>query len=155
MRCFLLSLILFVAHPAGNALLAQTKSVSLELGGSAGLASVNWEKTFREAENHTLAYRIGLSGFPIDRNSGFTFVLPLAIQARWGARPHQFETAMGLSVSFTTRAKLFSQAIPAIGYRYQKEGKRLFFKAAYTPLISFIFNWQYQHWAGLTIGYDL
>ncbi|MEL7532680.1 MAG: hypothetical protein AAFN10_15280 [Bacteroidota bacterium] len=155
MRWLLLVALWWGISPAGNALFAQTKSLSLELGGSAGLASINYEKAFREAANHQLAYRIGISGFPIDQNSGFAFVLPFALQARWGAKAHQLEAAMGLSLSFTTRLKLFSQAIPSIGYRYQAEGKRVFFKAAYTPLVSFIFNWQYQHWGGLTIGYDL
>lgn len=148
-------LIFFSLFPAGNALFAQTKSLSLELGGSAGLGSINYEKAFREAAKHQLAFRIGISGFPIDRNSGFAFVLPFTLQARWGVRPHQLETAMGFNLSLTTRAKLFSQAIPAIAYRFQVEGRRLFFRLAYTPLISFIFNWQYQHWGGLTIGYDL
>ncbi|MFK7921251.1 MAG: hypothetical protein AB8H47_04805 [Bacteroidia bacterium] len=152
-RLYLLIVCLLI--PAGNALLAQTRSLSLELGGSAGLASINYEKAFREAANLKLAYRIGLSGFPIDRNSGIAFVLPFALQARWGTGPHKLETAMGFSLSFTTRVKFFSQAIPAIGYRYQASDKRLFYKIAYTPLISFLFNWQYQHWAGITIGYDL
>lgn len=146
---------LFLLIPAGNAAFAQTKSLSLELGGSAGLASINYEKAFREASNHQLAYRIGLSGFPIDRNSGMAFVLPFALQARWGTGPHRLEAAMGLSLSFTTRLKLFSQAIPAIAYRYQAPDKRIFYKLSYTPLISFLFHWQYQHWAGITIGYDL
>lgn len=191
-------LLSFLLIPAGNALLAQTRSISLELGGSAGLASINYEKTFREAgwgkekgktsdgesecpsllnrprllhsslklaighfqafreaTRPQLAYRIGLSGFPIDRNSGMVFVLPFALQARWGTGPHKLEAAMGFSLSFTTRVKVFSQAIPAIGYRYQADDKRIFYKITYTPLISFWFNWQYQHWAGITIGYDL
>ncbi|MEL6592676.1 MAG: hypothetical protein AAFQ68_21435 [Bacteroidota bacterium] len=155
MRLFLLvATILLVGAPSENAY-TQSRSLSLELGGSAGIASLNFEKAFREAANQQLSYRIGISGFPIDGNSGVALIFPLALQYRRGAGPHQAELAMGLNLSLTTRGKFFTQAIPAIGYRFQREEKRWFWKVSYTPLISFIFNWQYQHWAGLSIGYDL
>ncbi len=131
------------------------KSIYLEFGGSAGIGSFNYENIFAEKGKTNLLYRIGVSGFPIDKNNGFVFVVPTIFGALIGQSNNKIELGIGQTLSFTTKGKIFSLATPIIGYRYQNMNKQLFFRITYTPLISYILDLQYQHWAGVSIGYNL
>ena len=131
------------------------KSIYLELGGSAGIGSINYEHVFRQKGKFDLLYRVGMSGFPIDKNNGFVFVVPTTLGALVGAGNNKFEAGIGQGLSITTKGKVFSLVTPIIGYRYQNRNKRVYFRVLYTPLISYILDFQYQNWAGISIGYSL
>lgn len=131
------------------------RSIYLEFGGSAGIGSFNYENIFTEKEKVNLLFRIGVSGFPIDKNNGFVFVVPTIFGALIGKSNNKIELGIGQALSFTTKGRIFSLATPIIGYRYQNMKKQLFFRVTYTPLISYILDIQYQHWAGVSIGYNL
>lgn len=132
-------------------------SVYLELGGAAGIASLNIEQTFSDHGTIHLAYRLGLSGFPIDRNNGFVLVIPAGIHVIAGDKEkgHNLDLSLGQNLSITTKRKAHLMTTLGLGYRYQQRKKPWFFRIAYTPMISYLLAFQYQHWAGMTLGYSL
>ena len=131
------------------------KSVIFEIGGSAGVGSINYENIFNKKGQFDLLWRVGITGFPIDKNNGFVLVIPATFGTLIGQGNNKLELEIGQGFSITTKGKIFALTTPIIGYRYQNTRKRFFFRITYTPLISYIFDFQYQNWAGVSIGYKL
>lgn len=129
------------------------KSVYFELAGSGGIGSFNYEKIFLKKEKTEFTWRAGLSFAPIDRNNGTGVIFPLMINSVTGKNAHKLELGIGQGITVTTKGNFFALAIAAIGYRYQPENKKIFYRVTYTPLISYIVDFQVQQWAGLSIGY--
>ncbi len=138
-------------------LLGQTennrRSIFLEIGGSGGLGSINYEKVFFTKNNTELTWRAGLSIAPIDKNNGVGIVFPLMINSLYGKNSHKLETGLGQGITITTKGSFFALTTAVIGYRYQPESKNWFYRVSYTPLISYLVDFQIQQWAGLSIGY--
>ena len=132
---------------------AKRKSIFFELAGSGGFASINYEKTFLKKNNTDFTWRAGFSIAPIDKNNGVGLVFPLMVNAIIGKTAHKIELGLGQGITITTKAHFFMLTTAVIGYRYQREDKHWFYRASYTPLISYLANFQIQHWAGLSIGY--
>lgn len=131
------------------------KSVYFELGGSGGLGSINYESLFLNTRAFDLFWRAGLSVAPIDNNNGTGIVFPLMISALIGETSHKLELGVGQGVTVTTKGSIFSLTTVALGYRYQPATQRWFYRVTYTPLISYLVDFQMQQWFGLSIGYKL
>ncbi len=129
------------------------KSFFLELAGSGGFGSVNFEKDVRIKKNIIYSSRIGFCFIPIDRNNGNALIFPYLFNARVGKNAHKLEVGIGQGVTLTTRGSFFVLGLAAIGYRFEPLEKKIFFKIGYTPLISYIFDRQIEHWGGIGIGY--
>ena len=129
------------------------KSVFLEIGGSGGLGSVNFEKLFYQKKNTELTWRAGLSIAPIDKNNGTGIVSPLMIHAILGPSSHKLEFGLGQGITVTTKGSFFALTTASIGYRFQSETKNWFYRITYTPLISYLVDVQVQQWGGISIGY--
>tara|TARA_B100001121_G_scaffold227241_1_gene200576 strand:- start:63743 stop:64204 length:462 start_codon:yes stop_codon:yes gene_type:complete len=133
----------------------QSKSIIIEVGGNAGLGSINFENIFKTKETSRLFFRAGISGTPLDQNTGFLLILPITFGGFIGNTEHFFEWGAGLSPSLTTKGGFFARGVINCGYRWENKSKPFFLGLKYAPLISFIVDFQYQHWAGITIGYKL
>ena len=72
-----------------------------------------------------------------------------------GQGNHKIEFGIGQGLSLTSKGRFFALATPVVGYRYQSIEKRFFFRVTYTPLISYILDFQYQNWVGVSIGYNI
>lgn len=131
----------------------RSNSVFLELAGSGGIASLNYERQFSQKENTSFYWRAGLSIAPIDRNNGTGIVFPLMATVLAGRSAHKLEAGIGQGITLTTKGKFFALTTLAIGYRYQPNDARWFYRATYTPLISYLVDFQIQQWGGLSIGY--
>ncbi len=126
-----------------------------ELGGTGGVGSFNYERIFAYREKTRFSWRLGLCGLPIDKNNGVSIIFPAAVNAISGKGKHLLETGIGMGTTVTTKGAFFSLITPIIGYRYENFPKRLFFRVTYTPLVSLWYAPQYQHWAGISIGWRL
>ena len=62
---------------------------------------------------------------------------------------------LGQGITITTKGQPFILGTALVGYRYQHKDKNWFYRASYTPLISYLVNCQIQQWAGLSIGYTI
>ncbi len=149
----LFSLLTSINHAQENT--SKQRTIFLELGGSAGLESFNYEKEFKSINNLSLRYRSGFSYAPIDKNNGSSLIFPLMIHGLIGKKNHKLELGFGQGITITTRLHFFSLTTPAIGYRFESPESNWIFRASYTPLISYLIDFQYQHWAGLSVGYKL
>lgn len=144
---------LLVYQSASQELMVKSKAVFFELGGSGGIASLNFEKQFSERNNTRFAWRTGISVAPVDRNSGTGIILPVLLHALTGKAPHRLDLGIGQGITVTTKGSFYLLTTACAGYRYQKEESPWFYRLAYTPLISWLEHWQVQHWGGISIGY--
>lgn len=129
------------------------KSLFFELAGSGGFGSINYESTFFKKPKLEATWRLGLSFTPIDKNNGVGIIFPIMANALLGENAHKLELGLGQGITITTKGSFFFLTTAAIGYRYQSTSKNWFYRATYTPLISYIIDRQLQHWGGLSIGY--
>jgi hypothetical protein len=168
---FMCMVCLLVLSGTGR-LSAQDRNIFLELGGSGGLASVNYERTIgtfmrlspehgqtqeeltQLVAPHRFSWRVGFGTTPIDQNNGWVLVFPVMIHYSTGAN-HQFVAGAGIAPSVTTRGAGFIRSPLLFGYRYMGPLKPVYFMIGYTPLISWLVDFQWQHWAGVSIGYRL
>ncbi|MBP8916938.1 MAG: hypothetical protein KBG70_09365 [Chitinophagales bacterium] len=131
----------------------ERKSFFLEIGGSGGLGSINYESEFF-TKNHTdFTWRAGLSIAPIDKNNGVGIVFPLMINSICGKNAHKLEYGLGQGITITTKGSFFALTTAVLGYRYQPETKSWYYRVSYTPLISYLVDLQIQQWGVLSIGY--
>ena len=70
-----------------------------------------------------------------------------------GNNSHKLEFGLGQGITITTKGSFFPLTTAAIGYRYQRETKNWFYRVTYTPLISYLVDFQIQQWGGISIGY--
>ncbi len=133
---------------------AQSNYFSFELAGSGGFGSINFENNILDKENLHLQMRYGFSFTPIDKNNGVNLVFPVMLHALVGKDNHKLDLAIGQALSVTTKLKLFLSAPLAIGYRYQPVNKKYYIRFSYTPLVSYLIDLQWQHWGGVTFGYQ-
>lgn len=165
-----LSSILLVFVLWSTSVVAQSRSIFLELGGSGGLGSINYEKVLlrpmREAPpdascgtpdpaRYIITLRAGLGFSPIDKNNGAVLVFPVMGNIIFGHRAHKLEGGIGLAPSVTTRGSFYIKSPLMVGYRFEPYSNNLFFRVSYTPIIGWWLDYQWQHWAGISIGYRL
>jgi len=152
-KAVIMLITLFTQVSFGQSDSHKRKSVFFEIAGSGGLGSFNYEKLFFKKGNIEFTWRAGLSFAPIDKNNGTGIVFPLMINTLIGKNSHKLELGLGQGLTFTTKGRFFPLTTAAIGYRYQSESKKWFYRVTYTPLISYLFDFQIQQWGGISIGY--
>lgn len=130
------------------------KNLYFELAGSGGFGSINFEWNFLSKGKFRWMLRTGLSGTYIDKNNGVGFVFPLMVHAVYG-KNHGLDVGIGQALTITTRGSLFLRTPLSIGYRLEPQGKRIFYRFSYTPIVSYLVDFQWEHWGGITIGYKL
>ena len=149
----ILVLVLFTSVLFGQTEL-KTKSIFLEIAGSGGLGSINYEQQFYKKQKTELTWRAGLSFAPVDKNNGNGIIFPLMVNSIIGKNAHKLEFGLGQGITVNTKGSFFTLTTAAVGYRYQPVAKKWFYRVTYTPLISYLFNFQIQQWAGISIGYS-
>lgn len=150
---FLFCLLLISISLNGGA--QKHKYVSFELAGSGGLGSVNYEQAVLDNEKFDLHFRAGFSFAPIDKNNGTALIFPVMLHGLLFEGPHKLDVGLGLTFTVTTRGSLYSLMPFSCGYRFEPTDKRYYLRASYTPIISYLFEFQWQHWGGLTYGYRI
>ena len=147
---FLLVSILFL-NTTSN---AQEKNYfSFELAGSGGFGSLNFEHNILDHTSVDLNVRYGFSFTPIDKNNGANLIFPIMLHCLIGENEHKLDLAAGQAISITTKGSFFLSAPLAIGYRFCPLDKNYYLRCSYTPLLSYLIDVQWQHWAGITFGY--
>lgn len=146
------------------------KNIFLEIGGSGGLGSLNYERSF--VEYHPMSpeggqtqeeldqlegpirwtLRMGIGTSPIDKNNGWVFVAPVMINRMSGAR-NRFEFGAGFAPSVTTKGSWFIKSPLQLGYRWVPRYKNYFIRVTYTPIVAWLVDFQVQQWFGISIGY--
>ncbi|MDF2447789.1 MAG: hypothetical protein K0R26_293 [Bacteroidota bacterium] len=137
----------------------------LELGGNAGLYSLNIERIYHYREKIKLSVRIGFAphfnGIYIEQiyitENNFIFLKnPHHVEiGLGGTMQRRFNELPGKPDRYVWENIVFG--VGRAGYRYQKQDDGFFFRAAITPVITsrdalgFHSNY-FQFWAGLCLG---
>ncbi len=142
----------------GAGLSAQAvRHISLEVGGVGGFGALSYEREVLKKGAFRMDLRFGFSFVPVDANNGSALIFPVLAHGLIGNGQHQLDLGIGQALTVTTKGSLFVLMPASIGYRFSPgkgkvDGCRLYLRPAYTPLISYLLDFQWQHWAGLTIG---
>lgn len=129
--------------------------LSFELLGSGGLGSLNFEHQFFDRDKTDLIFRSGLSFMPIDKNNGTAVIFPLMVHSVFGEGNFKADVGLGQTLTVTTKGQFFFRMPFSAGMRFEPQDKRYYLRLSYTPIISYIYNFQWEHWGGFTYGFKL
>jgi hypothetical protein len=137
----------------------------IELGGNAGLYSLNIDRIFYYKEKFKMSARLGfaphfnsiyIEQIYILENNFILFKNPhhlelglgVTLQRRYNERPNEIDNYFWENLFFGTGR---------VGYRYQKQDDGFFLRAAITPVVmshdALGFHGDYfQFWAGVSVG---
>lgn len=154
MRSYLIVLILSLSFAANAQETWQQKYLVLEAGGNGGLYSINYEQIFKFIWKGDLNFETGISYSPFFGKHILS--IPISVNYYYG-HIHQFAFGVGqvLIIAPLEDQGGFIRGTFHVGYRYMPENKKLFYQAGYTPFYSYTSNFQFNHWAGIGIGYRL
>lgn len=130
------------------------RNIYFELAGSGGFGSFNYEKKINKLKNFNLRWRVGLSYTPMDKKRGVV-IFPVMIHYLIGKNHHLLDLGIGQSISIATTGSFFFRMPISIGYRLDKPSKKYFWRFSYTPIVSYLLDFQWEHWGGVTFGYKL
>lgn len=153
--CFIILLIIFSSGISSHSMAQKERFLSIELAGSGGFGSINYERKLVEKQVFKLYGRLGMSVAPVDRNNGFALVFPIMVHGLFGENGHYADLALGQTLSITTKGSIFVRMPLGLGYRFQPIDKRYYLRMSYTPIVSYLVDYQFEHWAGFTYGYQL
>ncbi|CAA6811338.1 MAG: Unknown protein [uncultured Aureispira sp.] len=143
-------------------------AVYAELGGSAGIWSVNYDLMALNINNFKIGARVGF-GFMTEGYAGTTIDLhiPLTVNFLYAIKEkHHVELGLGTQIaSYEIRSvktatdtgfvrKTETLGNFTFGYRFQNPDGGFMFRVFYSPFFyQDGINFRYEHWAGLSVGY--
>lgn len=156
MKRIFLSLVIGIAFSIPAWSQARTSAVFLELLGSGGIASLNYDLRFSKSHSG-FGGRIGIGFASIPGSAWFGDYIPtfpVAVNYLTGKGSHHLEASAGLTFANeafnphggTRISSTFF--VPGLGYRYQPPGKGFSFRVFAAPFI----GKQTQFWGGLSVG---
>jgi hypothetical protein len=156
------------AQKSSNKIIDLKHATYLELGGTAGIWSLNYDLMFMNISNFKVGARLGL-GMLGEGYSGTTVDvhIPITVNFMYAFhKNHHIELGVGTQIrSYEIRSVQFaadtgfvrkSEALGnfSFGYRFQSPDGGFVFRACYSP---FFYQdgiyFRYEHWAGLSLGY--
>lgn len=132
------------------------RSLFFEAGGSGGVYSFNYESKllpWSVGNRPQVMWNVGFEVVPIGHRAVLTF--PVSVHLLFGKTKNKFEIGTGqfLALSILDKQSGTIRGNFHIGYRHQVEGKKIYWKIAYTPMYSYAYNFQWENWFGFGIGY--
>ena len=129
-----------------------SSALHAEIAGMGGLYSLSWE---RGIGKQNWFVQPGMAVYGTGKST--LLVFPVIFKKTFGAHAHRLETGIGQGITFALGQgfQVFPRGILDIGWRFQKENSPWIFRASYTPMISYLIDLQYQHWGGISLGYQL
>jgi hypothetical protein len=94
-----LSFVVLTQVCIGQAVTNPRKSIFLEIAGSGGLGSMNYEQVLFKKKHTEFTWRAGLSLAPIDKNNGTGIVVPLMMNAIISKNSHKLELGLGQGIT--------------------------------------------------------
>lgn len=153
-----LCLMVSTLDAGGQEIKAPKNSAYVEVFGSGGLYSINYERRI----NSNLYGRLGVANWTIASETETTLTtIPVMITYLWGEDKNHFEISGGMLFGRKTEEDINHQIldlIAFIGYRYQPPDNGLVFRIGFTPFLSLDNEANYPDnnfypSAGISIGY--
>ncbi len=136
--------------------------MSIEIGGSGGYGSINYEYLLKKINKVKISVKIGISTYNLnDYLNKFNpdIIVPIAVSGYYGFN-HNIELGVGQTITNIVYADKLNYKPNRVnnfntnltfGYRYHEEIGGLVFKIAYAPIIEN--NKVFKHWGVLALGY--
>lgn len=126
-------------------------NIQLELFGSAGLYSINYERIIFNQNKYKTVGEIGFSVLALKAWKGVSF--PLSINQLISFQRHHIEFGVGILPNYTsgdffTGWETYYSA--RIGYRYQKPNSKFIFRIGAVPIFAFP---GFGVWGAINFGY--
>lgn len=146
-----------------DSVITALNQIYLELAGTGGYGSVNYERVILKRNNFGLTGRLGLSTYhfkDFEDKVNPDLIIPFSIHGYYG-RKSKIEIGFGQTIAnivhaefpeFSIKRKTDFHTHFCIGYRYQRINGGFTFRCVYTPIIEF--NRYFRHWAGCSVGYS-
>ena len=120
--------------------LSSRNTVYVELLGSGGIYSVNFDRILIPSDTFNVAGRIGLTYLPVieEFNDHPTIGFPFEISFLFGEKNGKLELGIGATYFYAfeeLKNSSYTIFVPRIGYRLQKDQGGLFIKTGFTPWI--------------------
>lgn len=133
-------------------------------GGEGGVYTIGYERLFVKDKSFGTFLHAGISGFPIDQR--ITFAFPVSFGGYYRTKSWEFLAGPGIGPNVSCnyqefsgngagRLRYYSRAYFEAGTRLRVSGDRYTIGIKYSPFISFIENFQWEHWAGINFGIHL
>lgn len=147
-RSFFVIIILLVFLFVGTNQAAREDVLGVEILGSGGLGALTYESRWAQ-----WGCSLGFSLAPIDRNNGVALVFPMHIRKFFLEGDHRFVLGTGQAITITTKGQYFLMGLLECGWMWKRKDSPWAVKLAYTPLVSYLVDFQWQHWAGFSCSY--
>ncbi len=163
-RTALVLLLALLALPREASAQTARNAAYFELGGSAIIPSLNYERQFAARPARDWYGRVGVS-FVTSKtleDTETTFIIPLTVSSvNRPAANHHLELGGGITIAAGDRQDLFESVdddeqfsnvfiTGILGYRYQKPAGRFQFRSVLTPVAG---GGEILPWLGLSFGY--
>ena len=127
--------------------IASTPPFVFELGGNGGLYSINYQKHIIAVTRETNVYwSCGFSLVPIGKRAVVDFPLSLCY---WDSRGFEIGTGQVFIASIGGGKGGTIRGTFRIGYKKHHWG------ASYTPFYSYLNNFQWEHWFGISYAFKI
>lgn len=127
------------------------RNIYLEGLGVAGLGSFNYEFIFVRRNHFQFMFRPGI-GIQTPTSNKILINVPLMAHILAGGKGHYFDFGVGEMPGISTKGEFSIQTPFSAGYRLSPLKRGFFCRIAYTPRMSYIGGFKYEHWAGLAVG---
>lgn len=136
--------------------------IYVEMGGTGGLGSINYERIIVQKGLLNIGTRIGMIGYNyFDFTNKFNpdFNFPFSINGFYG-QTHKIEFGVGQTITsinhinttdYTTQRLTNIHANLTIGYRFQKSEGGIVFGINYNPIFDHYKT--FRSWGGVSVGY--
>jgi hypothetical protein len=130
-----------------------SSSVNAELGGNGGVYSLNYQRSFERLVRLRLSWCAGLSVYP--RGSLITMSVPVSVIYRKTLRnADDLVFGAGQTLILSNTKGGYIRGTFRLGYRWHILKKNAWYiEAAYTPFYSYLYNFQWDNWLGVSFGY--
>lgn len=137
--------------------------ISISAGGKGGFYTLEYQQFFRKEKPFELYAGLGLSGFAVDQRA--TIVVPISFGVQRKVEKWDFFSGIGFSPNWTYYYQAFSAGTSPSRFRWYSRlflefGARRYFSnphfslaVSYTPLLSVVENFQWEHWGAFTFAY--
>lgn len=143
MKAWYATLLLFFIFPytqtyAQESKFSKKNTAFVELGGTAGIYALKFDRILFQKGSWALAGGIGLtlSNVPFDDEERLEFTprVPIELNLLYGKNRHHLEVGIGSNLYLSSNQS-GTFIFPRIGYRYQKSEGGFFFRTSFTPIV--------------------
>lgn len=129
-------------------------TLTAELGGNGGVYSLNYHHHIHGQWASFLFGSAGISVLP--RGPLITLSLPVSVNwYRMILKRNSFVLGTGQTLILSTTKGGYIRGTFRAAYRVEFRLLPIFFEFAYTPFYSYLYNFQWDNWVGVSFGWNL